>query len=69
MLLIVCSILAAEASKRSILPVPSSQSLIHDTAAIVAEIASFKERKGCQNKTVFYKNYTITHVRLLQTIF
>jgi Co/Zn/Cd efflux system component len=56
MLLIVCSILAAEASKRSILPVPSSQSLIHDTAAIVAEI-SFKERKGCQNKTVLQELY------------
>jgi hypothetical protein len=68
MLLIVCSILAARASKRSILASSSSQVLIHDTAAIVAEIASFKE-KGCQNKTVFYKNYTITHVRLLQTIF
>jgi hypothetical protein len=55
MLLIVCSILAARASKRSI-PQPFSQSF-NNTAAIVAEIASFKKP---QNKTVSLLNYILT---------
>jgi hypothetical protein len=49
MLLIVCSILAASRRQNGLSPSHSSQSF-NNTAAIVAEIASFKKP---QNKTVY----------------